>query len=293
MSEGEQIRLAAAQLETRLGDIEHNLDLHLDALADARRRGCDLVVFPELSLTGYAVGAHGPALARSREGREVRRLAEAAEGITAVVGLMEEGPAAQLYNSAVAVRDGQVEHLHRKINLPNYGRLEEGKHFAAGRFLETAPFAGPWRYASLICADAWNPGLVHLAATHGATLLLLPISSAVDAVGGGFSNPGGWATALGFYAMIYGLPVVMANRVGTERDHAFWGGSRIVGPEGQVLAEAGEGPGLVTADIAFDAVREARWRLPTVRDANFALIFREMARLSDNLGVPEAIRAPK
>lgn len=288
--DSDNLRLAAAQIETRLGDVAHNLDLHLEAIAAAVDAGCDMVVFPELSLTGYGIGEHGYALARRRTGEEVRALAEAATGITAVVGFMEEGPAAQFYNTAIAVRDGRVEHLHRKINLPSYGALEEGKHFASGRFVETAPLIGPWRYAALICADAWNPGLVHLAAMSGATLMVVPTSSAIDAVGGGFSNPCGWDTAIRFYAMLYGQPLLMCNRVGREGGHRFWGGSMIVDAHGEVLAVGGSAPDLVIADVDYTDVRLARFRLPTVRDSSFGLIHREMTRLAGTLGVPESVR---
>lgn len=287
---GERIRLAAAQIEPQLGDIEANIGLHLEAIAEARDAGCDLVLFPELSLTGYSVDEYGYALARDRNAAEIVRLAEAADGITAVVGFMEEGPAAQFHNSAIAVRDGSVVHLHRKVNLPSYGKLEEAKHFAAGRFVETAPLVAAWRYATLICADAWNPGLVHLAAMHGATLLLLPTASALEGVGGGFSNPGGWDLAIRFYAMIYGLPLVMTNRVGQEHDLCYWGGSTIVDAHGTVLARAGDSPDLIIADVDYADVRAARYQLPTVRDSNFSLIHREMSRLVDILGVPTSVR---
>jgi len=220
----------------------------------------------------------------------IRRLAEAARGITAVIGLMEEGPAAQFYNAAIAVRDGEVVFLHRKINLPSYGKLEEGKYFAGGRFVETTPLAGFWRYAALICADAWNPALVHLAALQGATLLVVPISSALDAVDGGFSNPDGWDLAMRFYAMICGLPLIMVNRVGHEGEAEYWGGSKLIDSFGQITAQAGEEAALITAEMDYNDVRRARYQLPTVRDSNFALVHREMGRLADRLGVPDSIR---
>jgi predicted amidohydrolase len=287
---GEQIRLAVAQIEPRLGDIDANVDIHLEAIAEARAARCDLVLFPELSLTGYSIDEHGYALARERNSAEITRLAKAADGITAVIGFMEEGPAAQFHNSAIAVRDGGIVHLHRKVNLPSYGKLEEAKHFAAGRFVETAPLSAAWRYATLICADAWNPGLVHLAAMHGATLLLFPTASALEGVGGGFNNPRGWGLAIRFYAMIYGLPLVMANRVGQERDLRYWGGSTIVDAYGTVLARAGDTPDLIIADVDYADVRAARYQLPTVRDSNFSLIEREIGRLGEILGVPASVR---
>ena len=183
-----------------------------------------------------------------------------------------------------------MEHLHRKVNLPSYGKLDENKHFASGRFMETAMLDDVWRYGVLICADAWNPALVHLAAMNGATLLSIPISSSIDAVDGEFSNPNGWDLALRFYAMAYGMPIVMANRVGTEGSAEFWGGSAIIDAHGRVVEQAGNQQELIVGEFNYAQVRQARFHLPTVRDSNFALIQREVNRLSEVLGIPESVR---
>ena len=286
----EKLVVAAAQIPTVPEDIDTNLEAHLDYIAQARAQGCDLVVFPELSLTGYTLSDESFRLARSRHSKVVRRIAEASEDITTQFGFIEEGPAAQFYNATLAVRDGEIRHLHRKVNLPSYGNLDENKHFATGRFMETAQLDETWRYAILICADAWNPALVHLAAMNGATLLSVPISSSIDAVDGEFSNPNGWDLAVRFYAMMYGMPVVMTNRVGDEGANHFWGGSAIIDAHGRMLQQAGDQPELLTAELDYNQVREARFHLPTVRDSNFALIQREVNRLSEVLGVPDSVR---
>jgi len=286
----EKIVVAAAQIATVPEDLEANLDTHLDSIAQAKSRGVDLLVFPELSLTGYTLSDESFRLARSRHSAIVRTIAEASDGLTTQFGFIEEGPGAQFYNATLAVRDGKIQHLHRKVNLPSYGNLDENKHFATGRFMETATLDETWRYAILIFADAWNPALIHLAAMNGATLLSVPISSSIDAVGGDFSNPHGWDLAVRFYAMMYGMPVVMTNRIGTEGTATFWGGSCIIDAHGRVLTQAGDEPALLTAELDYAQVREARFHLPTVRDSNFALIQREVNRLAEVLGVPESVR---
>ena len=286
----EKIIVAAAQIATVPEDLEANLNTHLDSIAQAKSQGVDLLVFPELSLTGYSLSDESFRLAQSRHSAIVRTIAEASDGLTTQFGFIEEGPGAQFYNATLAVRDGKIQHLHRKVNLPSYGNLDENKHFATGRFMETATLDETWRYAILICADAWNPALIHLAAMNGATLLSVPISSSIDAVGGDFSNPHGWDLAVRFYAMMYGMPVVMTNRIGTEGTATFWGGSCIIDAHGRVLTQAGDEPALLTAELDYAQVREARFHLPTVRDSNFALIQREVNRLAEVLGVPESVR---
>jgi predicted amidohydrolase len=123
---------------------------------------------------------------------------------------------------------------------------------------------------------------------HGASVLLAPVNSSTGAVGDEFSNPEGWDLVLRFYAMMYGLPVLMANRYGYEGDDFFWGGSRILDSSGRDLAVAPDGHvGLVTAELNYADVRRARFRLPTVRDSNLHLVQREIDRLAVRIGMPD------
>ena len=290
MSSQQPLRIAIAQIGSVLGDVDANVDRHIEWMERARREKAELLLFPEVSLTGHSAGPQTLAVARRREHPAIKRLAEAAGPMLTVFGLVEEGPAAQFYNAAMAVQDGELRFLHRKINLPTYGQLEEGKHYAGGRYVETFGLREQWRAGLLVCADLWNPALVWLAALHGATLLITPISSAVEAVGAEFDNPGGWDINLRFYAMTYGMPVVMANRVGKEGGLSFWGGSRILGPFGEELARAGDAEELIVADVDYERVRKARYLLPTVRDSNVALVLRETERLVEALGIPDMVR---
>jgi len=285
------LKVAAAQLESHLGDLDANLEHHLEVIAEARRAGVEVLLFPEMSLTGHGAGGEVLRLSIERGDPRLQRLADASGDMVTIVGIMEEGPAAQFYNTAIALADGRQVFLHRKINLATYGRLEDGKHFAQGRYVDTWELGGPWRASVMICADLWNPGLVNLVALHGCTVLFTPISSAVEAVGEEFDNPAGWHLNVRFYGMTYGMPLVMANRVGREGDLRFWGGSCVVDPFGRMLACAdGDEETLVIADLDYAAVRRARYLLPTVRDSNLGLVLRESQRLDGLIGVPTSVR---
>lgn len=290
MTEPCKLTVAVAQIESAVGDIDTNVERHLAAIDEARTKGIDVLMFPELSLTGHSAGPETLRLARTRDDEIVTRLAKASGAMTTIFGLIEEAAAAQFYNTAMVVKDGHLHFHHRKINIQTVGLLDEGKHFATGRYLETFGLGGQWRASVPICADVWNPALVWLAALQGATILFTPVSSAVEAVGAEFDNPSGWETNLKFYAMTYGFPVVMANRVGKEGDLTFWGRSRILDPFGREIARAGDGEELITAEIDYEVVRNARFLLPTVRDSNFALVLRETERLVNALGVPTGVR---
>jgi predicted amidohydrolase len=272
------LTVAAAQIECRPGDVSANLGLHLAAIDEARGLGVDVLVFPELSLPDYLTAPDAPTLALASSAAELERLAEAAGPMIVAVGFIEEAGGAQFYN-AQAILGGRVLHVHRKINLATYGRLEEGKQYAPGRRIDVFPVKHPWTAACLICADTWNPALPWLAALGGASLLLVPVASSVDAVADDFDNRAGWDVNLRHTALTYGLPIVMANHCGSRGDVRFWGGSCILDAVGRELARAGAGPGLITAEIDYRDVRLARTRLPTVRDAAPDLIRSELERL--------------
>ncbi|GMG81757.1 carbon-nitrogen hydrolase [Paralimibaculum aggregatum] len=284
------LKIGAAQFASEIGDVDANIDRHLHWIAEGRAAGLDMLVLPEVSLTGHHGAEHLLDCAMKRTDPRLTRLAAAAGPMATVVGFIEEGPGAQFYNAAAVLQGGRMVHLHRKVNLPTYGLLEEGKHYAQGRFVDTWEIDGDWRGGLLICADAWNPALTHLAFLHGATLLTVPVSSGVEAVGADFDNPAGWALTVRFYAMMYGAPVVMVNRTGREKGLTFWGGSRIVDPFGREIAVAGEGEEMISAELDYAVVRKARHLLPTVRDSNMSLVLRETGRLVERLGVPDFVR---
>ena len=292
---------AAAQIESIPFDLDANLQKHLLMIDVARAAGVDVLLFPELSLTGHGGGREASRLAVHSSHPLVAMLAQAAGPMLTVFGGIEGAADGTFFNAVFAVRDGAVGHVHRKVNLATYGKLDDGMHFVSGDRI--VPFdikCGPqpaasltpiepdpveWRVATLICADTWNPPLVHLAAAQGATLMLVAVSSALEAVGPDFDNPAGWDVNLRFHALIYGMPSVMANRVGSEAGLTFWGGSRIIDPYGRVIASAeGRSEELVRARIDIAGVHRARTLLPTIRDANLPLLRNEFERVSRNIG---------
>jgi predicted amidohydrolase len=285
-----RLRVAAAQIDPTEQDIGDNLKKHYDVIDEAKSKGVEFLVFPELSLTGYQLRSRTPDLAITAEDPRLLEIARRAGDMTVIVGFVEESFAAQFHNSAAALRQGEVKFIHRKLNLATYGNLEEAKYFARGRYVDVYVHEPPWTAAIFICADSWNPGLIHLAGLYGATLLAIPIASSREAVGLDFSNPDGWNTALSFYGMLYGMPIVMANHCGSRDGETYWGGSRVIDPHGKTLAIGGEREELVVADLNYDLVRQARFQLPTVRDSNLDLIHREIERLNNRIGVPRNMR---
>lgn len=269
--------VAAAQVTCEPGDIAANLERHVAVIRQARSRGVDLLVFPELSLTGYVAEPDAALLARDPDSREIRRIALEADSLAVSFGFIERTTTGAAHNAQALVADGRVAQVHRKAYLPNYGQLREAEHFAPGRLVAPASLGG-WTIAALICADLWNPALPWLAALQGSELMIVPVASAVGTVDG-FDNPAGWDVVLRHCAMIYGLPIVMANHCGTKGPYRFWGGSRILDASGAELARAGTDEALLTARIDRAAIAAARARLPTMRDAEPEWVWRELQRV--------------
>ena len=210
------LKVAVAQIQCEPADLTANLAAHLKAIAEARGEGVELLLFPELSLTDYLAAPDCEALALSEDADLLARLAQAADGITISAGFIERGERGRFFNSQGLFRDGRLLAIHRKLNLPGYGALREDRVYARGSDLASVQLVSGWRAATLICADAWNPALPWFAALGGASLLLLPAASALNAVGGEFDNPRGWEINLAHSAMTYGLPTLFANHCGTR-----------------------------------------------------------------------------
>lgn len=266
--------VSVAQYNPALLALDANFRDHAGLIQQAQQHGAELLLFPELSLTGYQLGRETPKAAMYRHDARLQELAGIAPEMLVVVGFVEEVGPGEYYNAVAYLQGGRVVDVYRKINLPTYGGLEEGKWYHEGKDLLEVECKPRWRASTLICADLWNPALVHCAMLRRPELLLAPVNSASAIVSEAFSNENNWQTNVTFYAMLYGIPVLMANRYGTERDAWFWGGSRILGPRGEVLALAEDRECLISATLDLSAIGEARFDHPAIRDADTPLIKR-------------------
>ena len=276
------LRVALAQVDCVLGDVETNAQRARETIARARAQGADLVVFPELSLTGYALGAVTEDVALALDEPVVTSMAAVADGVSVVVGCVEQG-AVQTYNSALWLEGGRVVHVQRKTHLPTYGRFEEHKHFSQGTSLRAFE-TRLGRFALLICNDAWQAPLGWLTVHDGARVLIVPACSSLEASAG--TDPAelerDWADLLRFHARFLQAWVVFVNRVGEEAGLAFWGGSCVVDPWGRVVAQAPRAAeALVMADVDVGAVRRRRREMPLLKEPRMELLRRELDRLAD------------
>jgi len=291
------------------------------AAAAGRHGNADLILFPELALTGYDLGRRTEDVAVDlRKGSPVPR---AGDGPTIVAGLAERGEDHLVYNSAVALRGERLVAVHRKRYLPTYGMFDEGRRFAPGR-RSVRPFAlAPgWRAGILICEDLWHPALAYLLALQEADVLLVPAAApgrrivqepeAPEDVGAALASapvapdspatpasgpaaeaerpprPVGWRFAsletweliARTTALLHGVYVLLCNRAGVEGAVTFAGGSRVVAPDGEVVARAPEAEeATLEVTLERDRVRQARRTFSHLRDEDPACTLHALERI--------------
>ncbi len=283
MDNQDLLRCGAAQIAHRPFAGDALLNAHLDMIASAAQKGVGFLVFPECSLTGYPADLQqAAAMALPADDAQILQLAEASSEMVSVIGFVERGADDSLYNAMAWVFRGAVMAVHRKINLPTYGRLVEGEIFAPGTGTTRIHLPNGWQCGGLICADFWDPGLAYLSALARDAVLAVPFASTEEAVGDGFSNADGWLQILRNHALVYGMPVVASNWTGAFDDMRFWGGSAIVDAKGNIAACGGREPDLILADIALADTEAARRRLPTIRDLSPAILRAEIQGLMEH-----------
>ncbi|TJZ42797.1 amidohydrolase [Streptomyces piniterrae] len=277
--------IALAQTDCVLGEVAENVGHAHEQIEQAAAQGADLVVFPELSLHGYHLGA----LKRdsSIESRDPRLLELSTIGPDVLVGFHEH-TSLRAYNTCAHYTDGALVHAHRKLYLPNYLAWEERKHVSPGqsmRAYDLTKSASGGRGATLVCNDAWQPVLPWLAVQDGAEVLFVPTNSAASLDPEAMDTELYWETLLSYTARMLQCWVVFVNRVGNEHGATFWGGSRVVDPRGAVVAQAPKWePALVTVDIDPAEARRQRRAVPLVAEARLGLVDREVRRLIDEGG---------
>ena len=278
------LRIALAQIAPRLGLLEENLARHRELLAEARDVGADLVVFPELGLTGYLLQDLAAEVAMRLDDPRLAALAAETTGLSAVVSFVEESADHRLFISAALIEDGAIRHVHRKVYLPTYGLFDERRIFAPGDVIRAAPSRLGVGLGLAVCEDFWHLAVPQLLALDGAQVLVNVSSSpgrdlaAVNEVGLGTATS--WRTLMRTYAQLTTSLVVFCNRVGLDESISFWGGSEVIAPSGRPLFSAPfYDEGLFTVDVDLADIRRERIELPLLRDERPELQARELARV--------------
>ncbi|MHB8620108.1 MAG: nitrilase-related carbon-nitrogen hydrolase [Chloroflexota bacterium] len=276
------MKVGLAQTAPRLGDLDANVKRHLELIAQARDVGTDILVFPEMSLTGYFLEELAYHVSLRAESEPLDRLAQAAGEMALVVGFVEESADFHYYISAAFLQHGRLRHLHRKVYLPTYGMFTDQRYFAEGDRIRAfdADFG---RCGLLICEDIWHNSAVSILAAEGASYLIsINSSPGRGVVTGGRTLGSSDAVEMlnRMYAQFFTSFVIFCNRVGYEDGINFWGGSEVIAPDGECLVKAPYfEESLVYADLDPGALRRVRIDLPLLRDEKLDLTVREYQRI--------------
>ncbi len=232
--------VAVAQIDCVLGDLKRNIEKHISYIQSAIKGKANLILFPELSLTGYTLRDINVDIAinpfKSKLFDDFKKLSKE---IIIIVGGVEEGDNFAIYNSAFVFEDGEIKHIHRKIYPPTYGMFEEMRYFSSGKSVRAFD-TKLGRIGVLICEDLWHILLPYLLAIDGATVIagLAASPTRVSGESDELTNYKINSEHHKTYARLLSVYFLFSNRVGYEDGVNFWGGSEVINSDGEVVAVA-------------------------------------------------------
>jgi predicted amidohydrolase len=278
-----RVKVGLAQINTVLGDVQANLQTHLEYIEQARQQGVQLLCFPELSLTGYALQdlTHAVALSPDPDHPVFKPLYKASQHMDLAVSFVHTDSRHRFFIAAAYLSKGRLLHVHHKCYLPTYALFDEGRHFALGNDIRAfdTPFG---RVGMLICEDFWHASPPYLLWLDGADILLMLSASP----GRGLNtdeklNSARWVElVIQSYASIFTNFALHTNRAGFEDGYNFGGGSIVYDPDGVSVAQAPYfEESLLVCSIDLAQLRRTRSRLPLLRDERPDLTLRTLERI--------------
>jgi predicted amidohydrolase len=259
----DKIKLALAQISSKRENKSENLRKIEELTLKAKQQGADLIIFPEMSLTGYVILDQVYELAETIPGPSTQKIEALAKktGMHIIFGMPElsEKTQATVFNTAVFVGPKGLIGKYRKMYLPTHSVFEEKRYFRPG--YEAAAFQTEIGNIGLtICYDVFFPEVYRLTRLKGAQLIVC--ISASPAVRRGYFEILTSARALENTAFL-----AYVNLAGVEDGLQFWGGSRLVCPTGDVVAKAKyDEEDFVVCEVDFGDLRAAETFIPTLRD---------------------------
>lgn len=278
-----RLNIGLAQIYPKVGDVKANLDKHLAYIEQADKAGVDVIIFPELSLTGYQVQDLVPevAIRATRDDDTFRALLDASRNMDIMFGFVQEDRRERFYTSAAYLSQGEVLHVHQKIYLPTYAMFDESRYFDQGEHARAFD-TRYGRVGMLICEDFWHMSPPYLLWLDGADMLLFQSASPSRGLDANDRLSGSrWVELVNqAYGSMFTSYVIHCNRVGYEDGKNFWGGSSIVDPDGEFLTHGCYfDEKLIVQEIDLNQLHRTRSRLPLLRDERPELVLRELGRV--------------
>jgi NAD+ synthase (glutamine-hydrolysing) len=269
------LRLALAQMNSTVGDLAGNIQKISEAIARASESKVDLIVFPELAITGYPPE---DLLLKPQFIEEnldaLQKVAKQCKGLTAIVGFVDRQE--DIYNAAAVIHDGALRAIYHKCYLPNYGVFDENRYFQAGR---GAPvfLLNEMTIGVNICEDIWYPeGPTYAQALGGGAEVIVNINASPYHAGKGLFREEMIATRARDNAAI----IAYVNLVGGQDELVFDGGSFVSNERGEILARAKQfRESLLIIDLPVDSVFRARLHDPRRRTEKLERTFPEVQKV--------------
>ena len=278
---GKTVKIALAQINSRLADVEVNLTKHLKYIDQAIAEHADVIIFPELSLCGYSLKDAVYDVAMPIGDQRLEAIRQASKKIAVIIGMVELTDSFEAKNTNAFFSGGKLIARHRKVYLPTYGVFEEKRYFTPGnRFQAFDSTLG--RIGMLVCEDIWHPSSSMILALDGALAIFVNSAGVVRGVQGRQKpeNIQNWEKLIQTSAHIYTSYFIFCNKVGVEDGLVFWGGSEIVDPLGNTVTKAPYYEEiLLTAEIDWLKLKHARLHTSILSDERIDLVTEELSRI--------------
>jgi NAD+ synthase (glutamine-hydrolysing) len=281
-------KVALAQINPALGDFDKNMKKHIAFCDRAIRKKADLVIFPELSLTGYSIKDLNFDLAINQNNLNLLDpLLKKSKNIDIICGGIEEDINYGIFNAAFYLSGGIVKFTHKKIYPPDYGMFEEIRYFSRGKEVNVHE-TKIGTLGVLVCEDLWHMSLPMIQALKGAKVLITiaasPTRLQMNSSSKTIKNYEINSEHHKSYARLLSSYVIFCNRVGYEDGVNFWGGSEIVDPFGTVTALAKFfDEDLVIGEIDYNKVRRSRHQARHFLDEDIIALKHYVKILSDEV----------
>jgi NAD+ synthase (glutamine-hydrolysing) len=282
MIKKQKIKIALAQMNPKLADIKNNLDKHLEFIDQAINDQANIIIFPELSLTGYSLKDAVYDVAIPCNDNLLRPLYNVSKKISICFGMVELTDSFEAKNTNLFLEDGRLIARHRKVYLPTYGVFEEKRYFSSGnRFRSFNSKYG--RFGMLICEDMWHPSATMILALDGALAIFVNSAGILRGlhIKDKPDNIQAWENLTRASARTFTSYFIFCNRVGVEDGLVFWGGSEIIDPHGkQVIKLPYFQEGYMLAEIDLLKLKHARIHATMLSDERIDIVTEELQRIA-------------
>jgi predicted amidohydrolase len=290
MKKNNYLKISLAQIYPEVGNLKKNIANHVKIVTEAQDKGSELVIFPELSLTGYFLkdSVYDTGININAEGQVILEPVYKASkdlNMSIIAGFVEKDEDCNFYNSSFCISKGNLINIHRKVYLPTYGMFEEMRYFKPGNGFGVFDLDGA-KISILTCEDAWHLSSSYIAVNKGAHIIIINSASPTRGFATGlnkFNSMNMWEELLSVIAFYYKSYVIYVNRVGFEDGIGFSGGSCVFNPLGEMENKLDYiEEGILETEINLELLNNERFKTPLIRDENLNLTLKEIESIINN-----------